>query len=442
MSEEAPASDATRIFRSKEQPPRSTRRAADGCPWVSGSQPLEERSTSGMETVGSTPGVPVASSAAKEALPRRRRGPPSARRPRGRGTCRHPARRATRRAGKTSVATKRCFSSPGISPDSSAIEFAPFRGRGRSYERFRARHARFDELSPLRFFAIWSLPSTCRMRPPPGVCLQAPSHRAARRPLQLLPATFFHSLTSANHSIKIRRYDLASLTKGTRAEVWYAFRRFWSRSAFFPTTMPTCCGCCGSPSTAASTSTPTSSSCARSTCAPRWPAAASSASSRAAAARRRPTAPPPTARSCRFRRRRRPLQRRAGVRRRRRLFARGARRFVDDYVPYTPASASPSSSSAASGAGRARCSSRARRRPETVRILERDASPDCAGRGHGAHGAGTSAATARRGRIRRAVRRRPLWKLSRDRPLACGSALAPPRRELRRVRPAAASGRF
>ena len=32
----------------------------------------------------------------------------------------------------------------------------------------------------------------------------------------------------------IRRYDLASLTKGTRAEVWYAFRRFWSRSAFFP----------------------------------------------------------------------------------------------------------------------------------------------------------------------------------------------------------------
>ena len=95
-----------------------------------------------------------------------------------------------------------------------------------------------DELSPLRFFAIWvTPPSTFSPRFHRSLESVFKHHPTAHLDVlsNSLPATFFHSLTSrTNHSIKIRRYDLASLTKGTRAEVWYAFRRFWSRSAFFP----------------------------------------------------------------------------------------------------------------------------------------------------------------------------------------------------------------
>ena len=95
-----------------------------------------------------------------------------------------------------------------------------------------------DELSPLRFFAIWvTPPATFSPRFHRSLESVFKHHPTAHLDVlsNSLPTTFFHSLTSrTNHSIKIRRYDLASLTKGTRAEVWYAFRRFWSRSAFFP----------------------------------------------------------------------------------------------------------------------------------------------------------------------------------------------------------------
>ena len=85
------------------------------------------------------------------------------------------------------------------------------------------------------FFFIWTTPPETflprHLRAIESICFW---HRdAAIRGLSnTLPLDFFSALSEAC-DIRIERYDLAKLVQNHPAEVWYEFRRYWSRSAYF-----------------------------------------------------------------------------------------------------------------------------------------------------------------------------------------------------------------
>ena len=86
------------------------------------------------------------------------------------------------------------------------------------------------------FFLIWTTaPHTFQPRFMRSVESIFRHHPAANVTLfsNSLPDGFFAPLVAAGLRVQIRRYDLQGLVAGTRAEVWYDFRRFWNQSAYF-----------------------------------------------------------------------------------------------------------------------------------------------------------------------------------------------------------------
>lgn len=92
-------------------------------------------------------------------------------------------------------------------------------------------------VSVTSFFLIWSTaPETFpprAMRAVESVCVR---HASAQVDVlsNTLPVSFFALQRAAGCDISVERYDLDALVRGTAAEVWYVFRRFWNRSIFYP----------------------------------------------------------------------------------------------------------------------------------------------------------------------------------------------------------------
>ena len=89
------------------------------------------------------------------------------------------------------------------------------------------------------FFFIWTTPPATFLarhyRCIESICRHHP--RGVIRGLSnTLPTSFFDELKRADVAcdVEIERYDLAQLVQGSITQVWYDFRRFWNRSAFFP----------------------------------------------------------------------------------------------------------------------------------------------------------------------------------------------------------------
>lgn len=86
-------------------------------------------------------------------------------------------------------------------------------------------------------FFIWTTPpmtfTDVAQRCVESICRWHP-HAMIRALSNTLPPEFFSALQAANCDISVERYDLATLVRGSSTEVWYDFRRFWSRSAYFP----------------------------------------------------------------------------------------------------------------------------------------------------------------------------------------------------------------
>jgi len=88
-----------------------------------------------------------------------------------------------------------------------------------------------------RFFLIWSTPApTFSPRFTRSVESIFRHHPAAHISVlsNTLPLNYFRQLTDVGLDLEVERYDLGALVTNSRAQVWYDFRRFWNRSAFFP----------------------------------------------------------------------------------------------------------------------------------------------------------------------------------------------------------------
>jgi hypothetical protein len=87
------------------------------------------------------------------------------------------------------------------------------------------------------FFLVWSTaPATFQprfMRSVESICFHHPDARVSVLS-NTLPDNFFEALVAAGLNVRVERYDLRALVAGTRAEVWYDFRRFWNQSVYYP----------------------------------------------------------------------------------------------------------------------------------------------------------------------------------------------------------------
>jgi len=86
------------------------------------------------------------------------------------------------------------------------------------------------------FFLIWSTPPHTFqprfMRSVESIFRHHPDARVSVLS-NTLPDGFFGALSRAGLDVGVERYDLRRLVAGTRAAVWYDFRRFWNQSSFF-----------------------------------------------------------------------------------------------------------------------------------------------------------------------------------------------------------------
>lgn len=86
------------------------------------------------------------------------------------------------------------------------------------------------------FFLIWTTPpSTFRPRFMRSLESIFKHHADAAVTVfsNTLPVHFFAQLSRAGLQVAVERYELADMLAGTRGEVWFDFRRFWNRSAYY-----------------------------------------------------------------------------------------------------------------------------------------------------------------------------------------------------------------
>ena len=91
-------------------------------------------------------------------------------------------------------------------------------------------------MEPSSFFFIWLTPPasfrSMHRRSIESICRWHP-HATVRALSNTLPLSFFSALQTSC-DVVVQRYDLSILVRGSIAEVWYDFRRFWNRSIYFP----------------------------------------------------------------------------------------------------------------------------------------------------------------------------------------------------------------